>query len=278
MSSSNTAIVLFRSAVSKGKNKQINAQVCLTTITQLLFIQQLFTVQKREYVVTPSIPHFFLNAYHNQPWRSPEALLVYSGSPLSGLWRIAGWAPGSAHVARRCSGGEAAARCSAAAWVPTPGRIPAAAHSASETCSSAGVYPAWYCGWQSGTGAGEATVWGGRSALGCGYTNNLKEGLLISCREILFSAVRKHRGVRGQSPLQSWRRFSASLKITPVGRVFAWSPYSGDVFLTTKASWWKRVEQQQRPGNGNRRKLTPTDTGSQGCLERCSGCKMFDSK
>lgn len=123
MSSSKTAIVLLRSAACERQNKN--------------------NLKTDPFFSLMSIRDFVI-AYHNQPWRFPAALRVHSGSPPSGPWRTAGWAPESARAARRCFDGEAAAQCSAEAWVPRPGRTAAAAHSASETCSSAGVHPAWY--------------------------------------------------------------------------------------------------------------------------------------
>ena len=121
------------------ERKQIN--ISFTNMKQIMFIQEWAS----HFMCGTESGNIWLHlTYHNQPWRSPAVRLVRSGSPPSGPWHIADWAPGSARVARCCSGAEAAAQCSAAAWDPTPGQIPSAAHSTSGTCSSAGVHPAWY--------------------------------------------------------------------------------------------------------------------------------------
>lgn len=120
MSSSNTAIVLFRSAVrvqdrKKGR-KRINQCLRMLFVATMKFNFQAGKVLCVEStVILHSISEFFINAYHNLPWRFPAAHLVHSGSLLSALWHIAGLAPVSAHATQHCSDGEAAAQCSAGA-------------------------------------------------------------------------------------------------------------------------------------------------------------------
>lgn len=156
MSSSSTAIVLFRSAVCiRGKKvnttKNKNAVLFFPRWTNFI-VHISFAGKKSDppHIQSPALQTS--STYRNQPWRFPVAHLVHSGSPLSGPLHIADWARGSAHAARRCSDVEAAALCSAAAWGPMPGQIPTAARSAFGTCSSAGVHPAWYWGTVKGRG------------------------------------------------------------------------------------------------------------------------------